>query len=114
MRHVHSYIGAGVLALALALGACVGSTEPTTSATGFIVGPTSALIAVGDTVRITAFMSPPDLVPGGLAAVTWSSSDTHIATVTGGLVKGVAAGQVTILATAGSYHAAANVRVVAP
>lgn len=114
MRRVHSYIGAGVLALALALGACVGTTEPTASVRGFTVAPSSALLAVGDTVRITPFMSPPDLVPGGLAAVTWTSSDTHTATVTGGLVKGLAAGQATILATAGSYHAVANVRVVGP
>ena len=114
MTRTHRFAGSCALALALALGACVGTTEPTITATGFIVAPTSALIAVGDTVRITAFMSPADLVPGGLASVRWSSSDTHIATVDSGLVRGTGAGQATIQATAGQYHASAGVRVVAP
>ncbi len=114
MRRAHTFIGGCVLALALTLGACVGTTEPTQTTTGFAVAPTSALILVGDTVRITPFMSPPDLVPGGLDAVRWSSSDVQVATVANGLVKGVGAGNATILATAGSYHAAASIRVVAP
>ncbi len=114
MRRAQAFIGAGVLALALTLGACVGTTTPTQSVTGFWVGPTSALIVVGDTVRITANMSPADLVPGGLASVTWRSTNVQVATVANGLVKGVGAGQTTIVAAAGQYQAAAAVRVVAP
>ncbi len=114
MMRAHTFMGAGTLALALALGACVGSTTPTSTVTGFVVAPTSAVISVGDTVRITAFMSPPDLVPGGLGAVQWSSSSPQIASVAGGLVRGVGAGQATILATAGQYRAGASIRVLGP
>ncbi len=114
MKRTHTLLGACALALTLALGACVGTTEPTQTATGFIVGPGSAVIAVGDTVRITAYMAPPDLVPGGLASVQWSSSDVQVATVAKGLVKGVGPGQATIVATAGQYHGASSIRVLGP
>ncbi len=114
MTRKHTFLGGCALALGLALAACVGTTEPTQSATGFIVRPTAAIIAVGDTLRITPVMSPADLVPGGLASVTWLSSNTQVATVTDGLVKGVSGGQATIVATAGTYHASAGIKVLAP
>ncbi len=101
--------------LALALAACVGTTEPTTSAKGIGISPPSAVIAVGGTQQFTAVMTPADLVPGGLSAIAWSSSATSVATVTNsGLVTGVGAGVASINITAGQYHAAASIRVFAP
>lgn len=45
------------------------------------------------------------------AAITWASSDTTKATVSGGEVTGVAAGSAVITATAGSASAVCNVTV---
>lgn len=53
---------------------------------------TTASVAAGSTTSITA-----TTVPSG-GTVKWSSSDTDIATVTGGTVTGVAAGSCTITA----------------
>ncbi len=114
MTRKHTFLGGCALALGLALAACVGTTEPTQTSTGLVVVPTAAVIAVGDTIRLTPFMSPPDLVPGGLASVTWASSNTQVATVADGLVKGVGAGQATVVATAGTYHAGVGIKVLAP
>ncbi len=109
MRHTF------LLALcALALAACVGSTTPTSTVKGIGIVATTNTIAVGDTVRFTAIMQPPDLVPGGVAAIQWTSTNTAVATVAGGLVRGVSAGQAAIIASAGGYQAAAAIRVLAP
>lgn len=43
--------------------------------------------------------------------VTWSSSDTSVATVSGGLVKGIGAGKAVITATAGDKNASCTVTV---
>lgn len=115
MKRVHTLLSACGLTLALALAACVGTTEPTSTIKGIGILPPSAFIAVGERQQFTAVMTPPDLVPGGLSAITWSSSDTHVATVSNaGLVTGMAAGQATISISAGQYHAAASLRVLAP
>jgi hypothetical protein len=54
----------------------------------------SASVVAGDTVTITATKSPSD------ATVAWSSSDDDVATVSDGVVTGVAAGVAVIIATA--------------
>lgn len=54
----------------------------------------SASVVAGSTVTITATKSPSD------ATVTWSSSDDDVATVSDGVVTGVAAGVAVIIATA--------------
>ena len=115
MKRALGLLAAAGLATAVALAACVGSTEPTSTAKGIGVQPPTATIAVGGTQQFVAFMTPPDLVPGGVAAIAWSSSDTRVATVSNaGLVTGVAAGQTAINITAGQYRAAASIRVLAP
>lgn len=79
--------------------------------TGIQVGPTSAQLVVGGTVRISATVLP------ALAtnrAVIWRSSNTAVATVdVSGLVRGVAAGSATISATTadGGFTAQATVTV---
>lgn len=59
----------------------------------------SASVAVGSTVAITATKNPAD------ATVTWSSSDEDVATVSNGTVTGVSAGLAVIVAKA-SYDGA--------
>ncbi len=115
MKRTHTLLSAGGLALVLALAACVGTTEPTSTIKGLGIVPATAVIAVGGTQQFTAIMTPADLVPGGLSAISWSSSATSVATVSNaGVVTGVSAGVATINIVAGQYHAAASVRVFAP
>ena len=65
--------------------------------TGVSVNPTSAAIAVGATQSLSAIVSPAGAT---YTAVTWSSSDTRIATVSDrGLVTGLVTGSATITAT---------------
>ncbi len=64
-------------------------------------------VVLGDTLTLTGTAYPTSLG----AAVSWSSSDESIATVTGGVVTPVAEGTVTITATAGSVSATKEITV---
>ncbi|MEJ2290033.1 MAG: Ig-like domain-containing protein, partial [Deinococcales bacterium] len=80
-----------VLAAALGLAAILaGCSEPATpSVPDVTISPTSVTLGIGGTQKLTANV-----------AVTWSSSDTAIATVAAdGTVTGVAVGKTTITAT---------------
>ncbi len=88
----------------------VGSaTVPVSSVT---LDKSSASIGVGDTVSLRATVLPSDATD---RSVTWSTSDSGVATVQNGLVKGVSPGTATItVATAsGSYKASCEVTVSA-
>ncbi len=64
------------------------------------VSPASASVGVGQTVQLTATPKDANANPLTGRTVTWSSSNTSVATVNGsGLVSGVAAGSATITAT---------------
>jgi len=82
----------------LTIGGCNGgnnsSSKVTENITGVeIVGPTSVL--VGKTIRLTA-----DVLGSDNDDVSWSSSDTSIATVNNeGVVSGISEGSVEIIAT---------------
>ena len=74
---------------------------------GITVTPTEDEIEIGDTVQLSATTEPSG------RTVTWTSSDTAVATVDAtGLVTGVAAGSATITATSGTKSATAVVTVV--
>ena len=73
--------------------------KDTEAVTSLSLSQTTASIAAGATVTLTAKVDP------STAAVTWSSSDTSVATVANGLVTGVAAGTATITASAGTKTA---------
>ena len=73
------------------------SVTVTQLATGISLNRTSATINNGETLQLTASVSPSNV---NNSAVTWSSSDTNIATVNNsGLVTAKSRGTVTITAT---------------
>lgn len=72
------------------------------------VSPASATIAVGQTVQLTATVSP----SSATAVIAWASSNAAVATVSGsGLVTGVAAGSATIRASGGGASGTAAITV---
>lgn len=87
----------------------VASDDDTSSVNGITLDKSSLSILSGNTGTITATTVPND------ATVTWTSSDTDVATVSSGTVTGVAAGNAVILATITtggiSYSATCNVVV---
>ncbi len=66
------------------------------SVTGVSLSSNSETIKVGKTVTLAATVSPSNATNKN---VNWSSSDTSVATVSGGVVSGVAAGTATITVT---------------
>lgn len=88
-----------VLALVAAFG-LVACSEPVTVE----ISKTTAEVTVGKTVKLTATASDG-------SEIVWTSSDTDIATVNNGSVKGIEAGNVTITATSGDASASCEVTV---
>lgn len=70
--------------------------------------PTSITLDVGGTHTIQAAVSPSNATD---KTVTWSSDDTGVATVSGGIVRGVGLGTCTITASAGGKSATCRVEV---
>jgi uncharacterized protein YjdB len=79
------------------------------------VSPTSASVLVGGTVQLVATPRGPGGNPLTGRVVTWTTSSSTVATVTGsGVVTGVAAGSATITATSEGINGTAAVTVTAP
>lgn len=84
-----------------------GSTSATCSvtvqqyATGVSLSSTNSTINVGGTVKLTATVTPSNATNKN---VTWSSSNTSVATVSGGTVTGVSGGTCTITAKSNSNN----------
>lgn len=77
--------------------------------TGIRLDRTSMELKTGDTARLTATVIPADATK---RTVTWSSTDTSVATVNGGIVKAVGEGDATIIAvSAGGFKTSCKVRV---
>lgn len=91
--------------------ACV--VTVTTKVTGVSLNSTSVQLNVGNTSSLTATVSP---VSASNKSVTWSSSNTAVATVSGGKVTAVANGTATITCKTadGGYTAACTVTVKTP
>lgn len=83
--------------------------------TSIAVAPNSATISVGATQQLTATGTFDDSsTEDKTNSVTWSSSDSTIATVsTAGLVTGVKAGSATITATSGNFTSTSTITVTA-
>lgn len=78
--------------------------------TGVTLNQNTATIDMGDTLQLTATISPSNATT---KTVTWSSNNTNYATVSDGLVTGVAVGTATITVTTtdGNYTASCTVTV---
>ena len=88
-------------------------TEPSVvHVTGVDVSPSTATIEAGGTTTLTATVSPSNATD---KSVSWSTSNSAIATVSSGVVTGVAAGTARITATTndGSYTDYCDVTVTA-
>ena len=77
---------------------------------GITLDKTTATVEEGATVTLTATVTPENATD---KTVTWSTSNEAIATVSGGVVTGVKAGEVTITAKAGDKSATCTVTVTA-
>ena len=78
--------------------------------TGITLDKTTATVEEGAKVTLTATVTPDTATD---KTVTWSTSNEAIATVSGGVVTGVKAGEVTITAKAGDKSATCTVTVTA-
>ena len=76
--------------------------------TGIILDKVSAELTEGETVTLTATVSPDNATD---KTVTWTSSDETVATVKDGVVTAIAAGKATITAKAGNYTGTCGVTV---
>jgi uncharacterized protein YjdB len=78
------------------------------------LSPTSASVLVGKTSSFTATPKDVDGATVTGKTIAWSSSNTGVATVSGGVVTGVTAGTADITAAVGTVQAKATVTVMAP
>jgi uncharacterized protein YjdB len=107
-----------VVSLSSLVAACsstpTGSSAPADSGV-VTVAPSVAALARGASLRLTAALKAADGTSGIPSDLTWRSSDPAIASVaSGGLVLGVKAGRVQIIAEAQGITGAASVTVVEP
>ncbi len=86
-------------------------TKATVAVTSITLDKTSLSLKVNEEQTLTATVKPDNATD---KTVTWSSSNTSVATVTGGKVKGVKVGTATITAKAGEKSATCQVTVTAP
>lgn len=71
-------------------------TAGTVHVTGVALDKSTDTVEVGSTTTLTATVSPPDATD---PSVSWSTSNSSVATVSGGVVTGVSAGTARITAT---------------
>src|SRR5207247_1650440 len=92
--------------------AITGSTRPGSVAT-VDVTPATANVTVGGTVQLVATPRDANGTPLSGRSVSWTSSNTGVASVTGsGLVTGVGAGSATITATSEGKNGTSAITVV--
>lgn len=90
----------------------VSPNEPTDVAvTGITLNKSTTSIEKDATETLTATVTPDNATD---KTVTWESSDTTVATVSGGVVTALKAGETTITATAGGFSATCVVTVTEP
>lgn len=70
--------------------------EITKPVTGVSIDKTTLELTVGETATLTATVAPAD---ASKKTVTWSSSDSNVATIDNGVVKAIAPGRATITVT---------------
>ena len=121
MRTVLPIVYASVVGLLLACSDSTGPSEPsivsppkipTYPAGAFQVSPATATLQSGQTFRFTTTYSGNPALLGLPGDVVWHSSDENVATVSGGIVRAVSAGQAQIVAVWGGTQAQASLRVM--
>ena len=75
--------------------------------TGIRLNKSTASVEAGKTLQLNATLEP----SGATGTVTWSSNNTSVATVSGGLVTAKTTGTATITATVASYSASCTITV---
>jgi plastocyanin len=116
-KRVYGLSGLALLALLSACGGGGDTTAPPGPLAVVSVGGPSGTLAVGGTLQLTvAGKDANGTTLTGLAAATWTSSNTAVATVgaTTGLVTGVAVGSATITATISGIAGTKAVAVAQP
>ena len=88
--------------------ACGPKDDPVIAVTGITLSQTSVSLEVGGKVSLTATVSPSDATD---KTVTWTSSNSSVASVSGGVVTAAAEGTTTITASAGGKSAKCEVSV---
>ena len=101
MKKIYNVFGKILIVVMLVCGtfgvvAYADDTPAPVKVTGVALTDDSTTLTVGETDQLTATVEPADATN---TAVTWSSSDEGIATVSNGLVTGVAPGNATITVT---------------
>ncbi|MDS0527985.1 M4 family metallopeptidase [Clostridium sp. SHJSY1] len=88
----------------------VGSSSSTVKVTGISLDKTSATIGIGSAVTLTPTITPSNATN---KSVTWSTSNSNVATISNGIVTGKTAGTATITATTvdGSKSTSATITV---
>ena len=104
MKKILIFVLAAVLSLAMLFSVTACGDSEVVDPVTVTISQETASIEVGSTVTLTATASDE-------SAITWSSSDTDVATVSGGVVTGVSAGTATITATSGDAKATCTVTV---
>ena len=89
--------------------ACDPPEDPRVEVTNVSLNQSSVSMKVGASVSLTATVSPSNATD---KAVTWSSSNAGIASVSNGVVSAVSEGEATITASAGGKSATCNVTVL--
>lgn len=84
------------------------SSSSSIAVTGISLNQSSLSLAVGATYTLTATITPAD---ASSQSITWASSDATKATVTNGVITGVAVGTVIITAKAGTHVTTCKVTV---
>lgn len=108
-------VAPGSTTLRASFGGVTGTTSLRVSSatlTGVSVSPSAATVFVGGSASLTATANFSDGTSIDVtAAATWSTSDGAVATVGGGIVKGVGAGTATITATYSTAKGTAAITV---
>jgi hypothetical protein len=74
--------------------------------------PSSAVLPIGDTLRVQPILYTADGLPPTDSTLTWTSNDTTIARVASGLVSGHGPGTTLITARARDAAAGASIRII--